>query len=70
MHCAAATEAGWPEYGRLLGARFAGHPEVQPAVVRVADRDHPATRDLPDPWPRVDEWYDFVAAPDRRYGCC
>jgi len=63
VHCAAATEPGWREYERLLGTRFRGHPEVQPAVLRVADPDHPATRHLPDSWPRVDEWYDFVAPP-------
>jgi hypothetical protein len=63
VHCAAATEPGWPEYERLLGARFRRHPEVQPAVLRVTDPDHPATRHLPDPWSRVDEWYDFEALP-------
>jgi hypothetical protein len=64
VHCAAHTEPTWPFYGELVGARFVRHPEVQPAEIRVADRDHPATSHLADPWPRVDEWYDFERLPE------
>ena len=63
VHSAAATEYDWPFYGRLLGAYFDRHPEVQPAVVRVADPDHPATAGLPSVWPRTDEWYDYRTRP-------
>jgi len=63
VHCAAATEPDWPYYGNMLGARFARHPAVQPGVIRLVDRDHPATAHLPDPWPRTDEWYDFDHPP-------
>lgn len=63
VHCAAATETTWPLYGRMLAARFARHPDVQPATIRVADPDHPATSHLSDPWRRTDEWYDFERAP-------
>lgn len=63
VHSAAATEEGWPFYGGLVGARFAGHPELQPAAVTVSDRDHPATAVLPQRWPWTDEWYDFTAFP-------
>ncbi|MDG4830515.1 ThuA domain-containing protein [Solwaraspora sp. WMMD1047] len=63
VHSAAATEYDWPFYGRLVGAYFDRHPDVQPAVVRVADPDHPATAGLPARWRRTDEWYDFRAAP-------
>ncbi|QKW23998.1 ThuA domain-containing protein [Kitasatospora sp. NA04385] len=59
VHSAACTEYGWPYYGGLLGARFAGHPDVQPATVLVEDRDHPATAHLPARWEWCDEWYDF-----------
>lgn len=63
VHCAASTEYDWPAYGELIGARFAKHPEVQPATITVEDRSHPATAHLPDTWQRVDEWYDFHTNP-------
>lgn len=62
VHSATDTEYDWPWYGQLVGAYFAGHP-ANPAVrqgsLTVRTSDHPATRDLPDPWVRSDEWYDF-----------
>jgi type 1 glutamine amidotransferase len=66
VHAAADTEDGWPWYETLVGARFARHPPVQRASVRVADRDHPATARLPAVWARTDEWYDFRANPRGR----
>jgi type 1 glutamine amidotransferase len=63
VHCAAATEYGWPCYGELVGAYFADHPEVQPAMVRVVAADHPATAGLPEQWRHVDEWYNFRTNP-------
>ncbi|MEU3053704.1 ThuA domain-containing protein [Streptomyces griseus] len=65
IHSAACTEYGWPYYGDLLGARFAGHPEFQPGTVLVEDRNHPATRHLPPRWDWHDEWYDFRSNPRR-----
>jgi len=66
VHSASDTEYDWPLYGELVGAYFAGHPAVQPAVVHVEDRVHPATRALPETWFRTDEWYDFRANPRPR----
>ena len=66
VHCAAATEPGWPFYADLVGARFAGHPDVQPAAIRVDDRAHPATGHLAPLWHRTDEWYDFDRVPSPR----
>ncbi|MUT89949.1 ThuA domain-containing protein [Streptomyces sp. Z38] len=63
VHAAACTEYGWPYYGDLLGARFAGHPPVQPGRALVEDHDHPATRHLPPVWEVTDEWYDFRTSP-------
>jgi type 1 glutamine amidotransferase len=63
VHSASDTEYDWPFYGQLLGEYFAGHPEIQPATVRVDDRAHPATAALPEVWPRTDEWYNFRASP-------
>jgi type 1 glutamine amidotransferase len=65
VHAAADTEDGWPWYETLVGARFARHPAVQRATVRVVDRDHPATAGLPATWVRTDEWYDFRSNPRR-----
>jgi len=63
IHSATDTEYGWEWYGRLVGARFAGHPEVQEAVVDVVDDEHPSTRFLPARWRRRDEWYNFQQPP-------
>ncbi|HZF63613.1 MAG TPA: ThuA domain-containing protein, partial [Chitinophagaceae bacterium] len=59
IHSATDTEYDWGWYGRLVGAYFEGHPKVQPAVLRVVDNTHPATKDLPKEWKRTDEWYNF-----------
>jgi type 1 glutamine amidotransferase len=63
---AASTEPDWPFYGELVGARFAGHPKVQPGLIRVADGAHPATAHLGATWERTDEWYNFRSNPRPR----
>jgi len=63
VHSATDTEYGWPWYGGLVGAYFAGHPAIQPAVLRVEDATHPSTAGLPPTWERTDEWYDFRVNP-------
>ena len=63
IHAAADTEYDWPFYGELVGAYFESHPAIQEATVKVADRDHPSTRHLPERWTRTDEWYDYQANP-------
>ena len=57
----AATDAGyhWGWYTRLVGANFNGHPEQQQATLHVVDKDNISTKNLPDPWIRKDEWYNF-----------
>jgi type 1 glutamine amidotransferase len=59
IHSASDTEYDWPWYGGLVGAYFLKHPAIQPATLRVVDRDHPSTRTLPLTWKRRDEWYNF-----------
>jgi type 1 glutamine amidotransferase len=66
IHAAADAEYGWSWYGDLVGAYFASHPAPAQARIRVEDRDHPSTRQLPDPWVRFDEWYDFRSNPRSR----
>lgn len=63
VHSASDTEYEWPFYGELVGAYFAGHPAIQPAVIHVEDRTHPAGAPLPETWSRTDEWYDFRTNP-------
>lgn len=63
----------WPWYVQaLIGAQFIAHPgppyspQFQTARLKVEDRSQPATRDLPTPWTRTDEWYSFAASPRGR----
>lgn len=63
VHAASDTEFDWPWYGRLVGAYFDGHPEIQDATVRMEAPDTPSTRMLPEAWTRRDEWYNFDANP-------
>lgn len=63
IHAAADAEYHWPWYGKLVGAWFARHPQVQRATMHVSDRRHPATVALPETWTRTDEWYDFKSNP-------
>ncbi|HKM69117.1 MAG TPA: ThuA domain-containing protein [Stellaceae bacterium] len=59
IHSASDTEYQWAWYGRLVGAYFASHPEIQPATVRIEDLGHASTEGLPQIWERTDEWYNF-----------
>ena len=60
IHAASDSHYHWPWYGRLIGGRFASHPEGTPrGLVRVVDSRHPSTRKLPATVSRVDEWYYF-----------
>ena len=63
IHSASDTEYRWAWYGRLVGAYFASHPEIQPATVRIEDLRHPSTETLPSAWQRTDEWYNFRTNP-------
>ncbi|MGH7630339.1 MAG: ThuA domain-containing protein [Gemmatimonadales bacterium] len=63
VHSASDTEADWPWYQGLVGARVAGHPAIQPATINVSGVTHPSTTALPRPWRRTDEWYNYVALP-------
>ena len=66
IHAAADTEHAWPWYGRLVGAYFKTHPEIQEALVRVEDKTHPSTVMLPTEWRRTDEWYVYSTNPRSR----
>jgi type 1 glutamine amidotransferase len=66
IHAASSSENDWPWYAELVGARFTGHPEAQPARLIVEDREHPATAHLGRDWVRSDEWYEFDENPRAR----
>jgi type 1 glutamine amidotransferase len=70
IHSASDTEYDWPWYGGLVGAYFRDHPGVagvnsqfQVASMDIEDRQTAATRRLPDPWTREEEWYNFRTNP-------
>jgi type 1 glutamine amidotransferase len=67
VHAASDTRGRWPWYERLVGARFKRHdPGVSERPVRIEDAGAAATRGLPSPWERADEWYEFRTNPRGR----
>ena len=63
VHSATDTEYDWPFYEALVGTYFASHPAIQEADIHVVNDAHPSTAHLPEPWVRVDEWYNFRRLP-------
>jgi cytochrome c len=63
IHAATDAEPDWVFLDAVFGVRFAGHPAVQPAIVRIEDPAHPAMAGLPPEWTVTDEWYDFTRNP-------
>lgn len=63
VHSASDTEYNWPWYGSLVGAYFQKHPAIQQATLKVEDAAYAAKWQLPQPWIRTDEWYNFRSNP-------
>ena len=59
IHGAADAEYDWGWYGRLVGGYFATHPEVKEGELTILDKNHLATKELPETWVHTDEWYVF-----------
>lgn len=57
LHSATGSERQWPYYWAVAGGKFVRHPKQQKFLVRVADSNHPATRDLPREFEWTDECY-------------
>jgi cytochrome c len=57
IHAAADTEYEWPWYGKLVGAYFKSHPQIQEAKLKKVRAFGPDV--LPDVWVRTDEWYNY-----------
>jgi type 1 glutamine amidotransferase len=69
VHNASLTFYDYPAFGEMLGGYFrSAIAQRRLFVLRVEDREHPATRMLGPSWPIVDEFYEFGTAawtPDR-----
>src|SRR3954469_8154661 len=59
IHSATDSCYGWDDYGRIVGARFNGHPWTQTFTLDVLEPDHPALRHLGSTWAWHDEVYQF-----------
>ena len=59
IHSATDSCYGWADYGRVVGARFAGHPWTQTLDLDVMEPEHPATAHLGKVWRWHDEVYQF-----------
>ena len=65
IHSATDTEweGDWFWYRNLVGAVFKNHPNqpsnVQAATVTITDKNHPATKELPESFSLADEWYNY-----------
>jgi PKD repeat protein len=55
------TDPSWQFLTDILGTRASGKADAQSATVKVYDRVHDATKDLPEYWTRTDGWYNFAA---------
>lgn len=58
-HSATDTFYRWPEYGKLIGGYFDGHPWTRKVKVIVEDTKHPATKHLGESFEIDDEIYQF-----------
>ena len=57
IHSACGTERNWTWFKQMLGGTFSFHPPFQEFIVYVVDKEHPSTKNLPDPWVVNDELY-------------
>ena len=62
LHGAIETEPGWDFLTQLLGTRASGEEsELDEATIKVADRGHDASKDLPIRWQHADRYYNFTS---------
>lgn len=59
VHNATDTFYKFPEYGKMIGGYFNGHPWTQEVRVIVEDQTHPSTRHLPKTFTVKEEVYTF-----------
>ena len=63
IHAAADTEYDWWWYGKLVGAYFKSHPQIQEAKFKKVKPFGTGTN-LPDEWIRTDELYNYKKISD------
>jgi PKD repeat protein len=54
------TDEAWSFMTDLLGTRSSGRTALQSGTVKVFDRVHDASKNLPEYWERTDHWYNFA----------
>ena len=59
IHSATDSCYGWNDFGRVVGARFDGHPWTMTVALEVVEPGHPAIRHLGSEWVWHDEVYQF-----------
>lgn len=59
VHSATDTFYKWPEYGRMIGGYFDGHPWHEKVRIKVEDQSHPATAHLGASFEITDEIYQY-----------
>jgi len=64
IHAAADTEYDWWWYGKLVGAYFKSHPQIQEAKFRKV-KPFGNGINLPDEWVRTDELYNYKKISDQ-----
>ncbi|UZJ56390.1 hypothetical protein CBS101457_005710 [Exobasidium rhododendri] len=63
IHCASASLFSHPFYGRLVGAFFDYHPEIQPVGIKALNTDNPSTSRFPAVLNINEEVYHFFTDP-------
>ncbi len=61
IHAAIETEPDWGFLTDIIGTRANGSSPVTEATLKVADRVHVASENLPEYWERTDQWYNFTS---------
>lgn len=59
IHSASATEPEWKWFGELIGTYSSNTEQVKKGTVKIIDKNHPSTKDLPYSWELTDEWNIF-----------
>src|SRR5262245_1422517 len=57
------TDASWTYLSNILGTRSTGQTTSQTATIKVFDRVHDASKNLPEYWERTESFYNFAATP-------
>lgn len=62
VHSATDTESAWPFYSELTGQYYNGHGvtgTTENLALESSLLSHAALNELPNPWSRADEWFNF-----------